>query len=136
LSADSNPPLAADQPKILGYESKWDPQSPYWTDLDFKEADLPESTRRAMVDQSLKLFSRLDCRDYARIDFRCGADGVPRLLEGNPNPGWVWDGKFNLQAGLAGYGYADLLRMILEAAFDRLEAGVETGSAWRAASPA
>ncbi|NNJ24925.1 methyltransferase domain-containing protein [Alienimonas chondri] len=118
-------------PKILGYESKWDPESPYWTDLKFREAELPEPVRRAMVDHTLKLFSRLDCRDYARMDFRCGADGVPRLLEVNPNPGWVWDGKFNLQASLAGYDYADLLRMILEAAFDRLEADFEKGSAPR-----
>ncbi|WP_207622078.1 methyltransferase domain-containing protein [Alienimonas californiensis] len=121
-------------PKILGYESKWDPESPYWKDLKFKEADLPESTRRAMIDHTLKLFGRLDCRDYARMDFRCSADGVPRLLEVNPNPGWVWDGKFNLQASMAGYDYADLLRMILEAAVDRMEAGAEKGSVPRTAS--
>ena len=123
-------------PKILGYESKWDPASPYWNDLKFKEADLPEATRRAMVDQTLKLFGRLDCRDYARMDFRCGADGVPRLLEVNPNPGWVWDGKFNLQAGMAGYAYADMLRLILDAAFDRLEAGAEKGSVPRTSASA
>ena len=118
-------------PPILGYESKWDPASPYWTDLKFREADLPGPTKRAMVDHALKLFARLDCRDYARIDFRCGADGVPRLLEVNPNPGWVWDGKFNLQAGLAGHSYADLLRLILEAALERVGSGSEKGSAPR-----
>jgi len=103
-------------PHILSYESKWDPQSPYWDRISYREADITEDVRRALVDSSIKLFERLDCRDYARFDFRADANGVVKLLEVNPNPGWCWDGKFNLMAGFANVSYADLLRQIVEAA--------------------
>ena len=113
-------------PPILAYESKWDPLSPYWNDLRYCESRAPEELQRNMIDGSLALFERLGCRDYARFDFRCDADGVPKLLEVNPNPGWCWDGKLNLMAEFAGLGYSDLLRMILEVAEARLvQSGVQ-----------
>ncbi|MGI9013266.1 MAG: methyltransferase domain-containing protein [Phycisphaerales bacterium] len=111
-------------PRILGYESKWDPKSPYWTKVKYHKATkLDADLKRMMVDSSITLFERLRCRDYARFDFRCGADGQPRMLEVNPNPGWCWDGKFNLMAEMDGFTYTDTLRMILDAAVDRLGLG-------------
>lgn len=106
-------------PKILGYESKWLPDSPYWTQIKYHEADLDEATTRRLYDHSCLLFERLGCRDYARFDFRADAEGQIKLLEVNPNPGWCWDGKFNFMAGYAGMRYADLLQSILEAAQSR-----------------
>jgi D-alanine-D-alanine ligase len=120
--------LPAGLPKILSYESKWDPESPYWTSIGYREADIPEDLRRNLIDWSIRLFDRLGCRDYARFDFRCGADGVPRLLEVNPNPGWCWDGKMNLMAEMEGLRYADLLRLILEAAQARVASGVRAAT--------
>ena len=107
-------------PKILSYESKWDPHSPYWTEIKYKEAKLDEETYRKLVHFSSRLFDRLECRDYARFDFRADSEGRVKLLEVNPNPGWCWDGKLNLMAGFAGIGYAQLLEMILNAARERL----------------
>src|SRR3546814_8063957 len=75
-----------------------------------------------MTDYSCLMFERLGCRDYARFDFRADAAGTPKLLEVNPNPGWCWDGKFNLMAAFDGLRYADLLRLILEAAQNRVVA--------------
>jgi len=43
-----------------------------------------------------------------------------KLLEINPNPGWCWDGKLNLMAEIAGLRYPDLLRLIIEAAQERV----------------
>jgi len=103
-------------PKILGYESKWLPDSPYWNDIRYREAEISDDLQRQLVDWSMTLFQRLDCRDYARVDFRADAAGDVKLLEVNPNPSWCWDGKLNLMAGFAGYRYADLVRMVLEAA--------------------
>ncbi|MFH1921365.1 MAG: methyltransferase domain-containing protein [Planctomycetota bacterium] len=113
-------------PQILGYESKWDPDSAYWTDVKYVEADLDEETKRTLYDYSGLLFERLACRDYARFDFRADADGNIKLLEVNPNPGWCWDGKFNLMASFAGLRYAALLRLILQAAQYR-ELNARTG---------
>jgi D-alanine-D-alanine ligase len=109
-------------PPILSYESKWEPDSPYWNHISYREAELDEELRRQLVDYSTILFERLECRDYARFDFRCDAQGVPKLLEVNPNPGWCWDGKLNLMAGFADIRYPDLLRMIIEAGQSRVAA--------------
>ncbi len=106
-------------PHILGYESKWEPDSPYWTQIKYHEADLHEDAQRKLIDYSILLFERLECRDYARFDYRADAAGKIKLLEVNPNPGWCWDGKLNYMAGFAGLRYADLLRMILLAAQER-----------------
>ena len=111
--------LASGLPKILGYESKWHPDSPYWNDIQYRQAEIDEETRRELVDWSTIMFQRLGCRDYARFDFRADAHGVIKLLEVNPNPGWCWDGKLNLMAGFAGWDYSELLRTILEAAQTR-----------------
>lgn len=107
-------------PKILGYESKWLPDSPYWTQIKYHEARIDEETRQKLYDWSQVLFERLGCRDYARFDFRTDSNGVAKLLEVNPNPGWCWDGKLNYMAGFGGLRYADLLRMIVEAAQERV----------------
>ena len=110
-------------PPILGYESKWDPASPYWTQIKYREARrLDDEQRRKLADYSTLLFERLGCRDYVRFDFRADDKGVIKLLEVNPNPGWCWDGKLNLMAEFAGMRYADLLREIIEAAQQRVAA--------------
>jgi D-alanine-D-alanine ligase len=121
------PPLEVDYagldpalPRILAYESKFDPTSPYYTEIKYKRAGISETVRRRLADHSRILFERLDCRDYARFDFRTDSAGEIKLLEVNPNPAWCWDGKLAMMAGFAGYGYADLLRMILEAAQARV----------------
>lgn len=115
--------LAEGLPHILGYESKWLPDSPYWTDIKYHEAtSLSEEQKRRLADHSLMLFERLECRDYARFDFRTDAQGEIKLLEANPNPGWSWDGKMNYMAEYAGMRYSDLLGQIVEAASERVTA--------------
>ena len=123
------PPLEVDYsrldpelPRLLSYESKWVPGSPYWSQISYREARLDEEARRKIIDYSNILFERLGCRDYARFDFRADAEGEIRLLEVNPNPGWCWDGKLNLMAELAGLRYSDLLKLIIEAAQERVAA--------------
>ncbi|MCF8473457.1 MAG: methyltransferase domain-containing protein [Emcibacter sp.] len=108
-------------PPILGYESKWDPSSPYWTEIKYKQATIADEQYRNLVDWSKNLFERLGCRDYARFDFRADAEGTIKLLEVNPNPGWCWDGKLNLMASFAGYDYSGLLKLIIDATMGRLK---------------
>ncbi|MEK9723034.1 MAG: methyltransferase domain-containing protein [Rhodospirillaceae bacterium] len=121
--------LDASLPRILGYESKWHPDSPYWTDIAYREARLDDAQRQSMIDWASLLFQRLGCRDYARFDFRADATGAVKLLEVNPNPGWCWDGKLNLMAEFGGMDYAALLRAILEAAQVRVAGPAELAAA-------
>ncbi|MDH3229255.1 MAG: D-alanine--D-alanine ligase [Alphaproteobacteria bacterium] len=123
------PPLEVDYdgldpalPRLLGFESKALPDSPYWTDVRFREACLDTAARGALETAAVAMFERLDLRDYGRFDFRAGDDGVIKLMEVNPNPAWANDGKLAFMAGFAGIDYRDMLRMILEAAQSRAAA--------------
>ncbi len=125
------PPLEVDYsnldpklPHILGYESKAEPSSPYWSDVKYRPAALDEDTRKQLEHHARRLFERLGCRDYARIDFRADVSGTMKLLEINPNAAWCWDGKLNMMAGFAGHCYAGFLRLLLEAAQTRVAASV------------
>ena len=111
--------LPPNLPRICGYEAKWDPSSPY-ARLQSIPANLPEETEKFLIAASLRLFERLECRDYARLDWRLNAEGIPKLLEVNPNPGWCWDGHLVKMAKLIGMSYKETLGAILHAAEQRL----------------
>jgi D-alanine-D-alanine ligase len=106
-------------PKICGYEAKWLPDSPYWN-IKSVRANLPEETEKLIIEWCLKLFGRLGCRDYCRFDWRLDAEGNPKLLEVNPNPGWCWDGHIAKMAKIAGMSYGEMLGAFLRAAEQRL----------------
>jgi len=101
-------------PRICGYEAKWLPDSPYWN-IKSVPAELPEETKRLIIEWCLKLFERLECKDYCRFDWRLDTKGNPRLLEVNPNPGWCWDGHLAKMAKIANMSYAEMLKDILRA---------------------
>jgi D-alanine-D-alanine ligase len=105
---------------ILSFESKAVPNSPYWTDIRFKPAELPADLEDEMRGWVRRLFKRLGLRDYGRFDFRMAADGGPKLMEVNPNPAWANDGKLAFMAGFAGLHYPQMLERVLQAALSRL----------------
>jgi D-alanine-D-alanine ligase len=117
--------LPPDLPKICGYEAKWLPDSPYWNNVKSVPAQLPEDTEKFVIECCLKLFERLECRDYCRFDWRLDAEGKPRLLEVNPNPGWCWDGHLAKMAKAMGMDYAQMLAAIIAAAAQRLGMDME-----------
>ncbi|WP_332882057.1 D-alanine--D-alanine ligase family protein [Methanosarcina horonobensis] len=111
-------------PRICGYEAKWLPDSPYWK-IRSVPAGLPEKIEKEIVRSCLALFARLGCRDYARFDWRLDAEGRPKLLEVNPNPGWCWDGHLAKMAAYANISYSGMLAAVIEAAKKRY--GIGTG---------
>ncbi|MEO0294246.1 MAG: methyltransferase domain-containing protein [candidate division WOR-3 bacterium] len=111
--------LPKELPKICGYEAKWLPHSPYWNIKSIK-ANLPKEMEQSIIEWCLRLFERLECRDYARFDWRLDEKENPKLLEVNPNPGWCWDGHLAKMAKIAGLSYSEMLRRILQAAEERL----------------
>ncbi|HUT50831.1 MAG TPA: D-alanine--D-alanine ligase [Alphaproteobacteria bacterium] len=123
------PPLEVDYasldpalPRLLGFESKAMPDSPYWSDIHFREAQLSRQERTAIEAAATTMFERLSLRDYGRFDFRADADGRIKFMECNPNPAWSNDGKLAYMAGFAGMEYRDMLRLILETAQARAAA--------------
>ena len=110
--------VPAELPRIYCYDAKWLPNSPYRS-IKSVPADLPEKTKNEIAKCCIALFNRLECRDYARFDWRLDAEGRPRLLEVNPNPGWCWDGHLAKMAAYADISYSGMFESILEAAKKR-----------------
>jgi D-alanine-D-alanine ligase len=110
---------------IVTYDAKWKPAS-----RDFKATpthfptDLgPEVTRRlgALAKEAFRL---LDCRDYARIDFRVGVDGTPYIIDVNANP--CISPLAGLAAALeqAGLTHAQFILELVQAALKRKQAAL------------
>jgi D-alanine-D-alanine ligase len=76
------------------------------------EAELAALARRA--------FEALECRDFARADFRLDRAGRPHFLEMNPLPTFAPDGSFGIIAELLGRPLDALLAEILGDALARL----------------
>jgi D-alanine-D-alanine ligase len=70
---------------------------------------------------TLRLFDTLECRDFARADFRVDADGEPWFLEVNPLPTFAPDDTFAIIAELMGRDYVDYLAEIFERGLRRLD---------------
>ncbi|MBN2290672.1 MAG: methyltransferase domain-containing protein [Candidatus Glassbacteria bacterium] len=111
--------LPPELPRLCGYEAKWLPDSPYWN-IKSIPAELPEETEKMIVGCCLRLYERLECRDYSRFDWRLDAQGSPKLLEVNPNPGWCWDGHLAKMSKFVGISYREMLAGILHAAEQRI----------------
>ena len=91
------------------------------SDLDYiLEGTLSEELEEKLKDAALKVFEKLECKDFARMDFRVDAVGDPWFLEINPLPTFAPDGTFAILAELLGQSYPDFLAETLQKGLQRL----------------
>ena len=69
---------------------------------------------------AIRAFEALQCRDFARVDFKQDENGGLRFLEINPLPTFAPDGSFGILAELEGRPLAALLGDVLEGGLARL----------------
>jgi D-alanine-D-alanine ligase len=86
--------------------------------------DLAGTLDAALEDElqahALTVFETLDCRDFARADFRVDADGGVWFLEINPLPTFKPDDTFAITAEILGRDYVDYLAEVFEQGLRRL----------------
>ena len=88
-------------------------------------ANVDSDLRIKMEDTAKKIYEILECRDFARIDFRLSEDGELYFIEINPLPGLAPGySDYPMIAEFNGMGYSDLIKRILGAALKRY--GLET----------
>jgi D-alanine-D-alanine ligase len=81
---------------------------------------LSPATRSEIEATARKIYEVLECRDFARIDFRLSDDGCPYFIEINPLPGLAPGySDFPMLAEFSGVPYASLIRNILCCALKR-----------------
>ncbi|MFO7768855.1 MAG: D-alanine--D-alanine ligase [bacterium] len=100
---------------IYDYECKYTPGMSSYTCPAVLE---PEGTRRVQ-EIALAAFEVLGHRDYSRLDFRLGEDGVFYLLEGNTAPGFTATSLVPKAAAAAGIGFPGLCERLVRAAAGR-----------------
>ena len=81
---------------------------------------LDASLERRLHVMSLEVFETLDCKDFARADFRVDASGEPWFLEVNPLPTFAPDDTFAIIAELMGRDYIDYLGGVFERGLRRI----------------
>ncbi len=110
---------------IMGFEAKWVWDTPE-ASLDVLEcpAESPAELADRIQATALAAFSAIGCRDWARVDIRLDADGVPNVLEINPLPGIIPDPAANScfphAAAAAGLSYAELIQTVVRIAWRRV----------------
>lgn len=114
---DALPPGAA---RLYSYEAKWLWDTPDRPLAIFRcPAPVSHGLGQRIVRTVLAAYRVLRCRDWARIDVRCDARGVPHVLEVNPLPGVLPDPSMNScfpkAARAAGLDYGPMIRAVLRA---------------------
>jgi D-alanine-D-alanine ligase len=83
-------------------------------------AKIKKTTLEQIREFSLRAFQVLECRDFARLDFRIRPNGAVYFLEANPLAGLnPKSSDLVIMAGLIGVSYQDLIGSILESALER-----------------
>ena len=107
-------------PKIVTYDGKWIADSVYYENTKPKcPAELDAQTKKLVEQTALQAFKALGCRDYTRVDIRLDQNGIPFVIEINPNPDVSSDSGFARAAAADGMSHAELLNKIISFALER-----------------
>jgi ribosomal protein S18 acetylase RimI-like enzyme len=118
---------APGQPRIVGYRAKWVPDSFEYRNTPRRiPASVPDDVADRLRECARQAWEALDCRDYARVDFRLDDDLQPYVLEVNANPDISPDAGFTAALAAAGVPYAEFVASVVRNALNRLpEVGMD-----------
>jgi D-alanine-D-alanine ligase len=106
--------------KIVSYAAKWmEGTVAFEGTKGVCPAKLPHDVEARMRETALRCYRLIGCRDYARVDFRLSEEGVPYVLEVNPNPDISDDAGFARSAKAAGMSFNQVVTRIVELALER-----------------
>lgn len=111
LVLDDLPQSAA---RIATEKVKWDDEYRWRHQVRSRAASIDPELANRLAKLARRIYRRLGLSGYARLDFRLRQDGVPFLLEANPNPNIARDDEFAMSAKHAGVSYERLLSRIVK----------------------
>jgi len=107
---------------IVSYDCKWTPGTPAYHARSVDARELVDEATIAIAEQIARAtFVALGCHGYARVDMRLDEDGLPRVIDVNPNPDLHPEAGLAIAAGQIGIPYDDLvLRIAAEARTEKV----------------
>ncbi len=107
-------------PHIVSYAAKWDEDHPdYAGTLPVPIRDASPELQAALRQTALDAFAALELRDFARVDLRVDAGGMPYVIDVNPNCDLSPDAGVARAAAHKGLDYPQLIGTICKLAWDR-----------------
>jgi len=109
------------QPHIVSYAAKWEESSPeYRGTKPVRCTGLSDVVVARIGSVARAAIAAMELRDYGRLDVRLAADGTPYIIDINPNCDLSeTSGGFARAGRAAGLGYDELIRRIVDLAFQR-----------------
>jgi D-alanine-D-alanine ligase len=105
---------------VCTYESKWLVGHPlYENSVPQCPASIDNDLKNKLQRRAVKVFRDLECRDYAKVDFRVSSDSVPYILEVNPNPDISIDAGYARALTASGFHYLEFWEKMIYKALRR-----------------
>ncbi|MFH1450792.1 MAG: ATP-grasp domain-containing protein, partial [archaeon] len=104
---------------IMSFEAKWQWSitNPDGSDPSFKIAqNLDPSLEAKLIEMCKKSYKLLDCSGYCRFDIRLDAQGEPKIIDVNSNPGIDPSYEVGMAAKHVGIGFDELVMRIVDCA--------------------
>jgi D-alanine-D-alanine ligase len=112
--------LPADRPRIVSFEGKWMESSVEYAGTKPVPCQLSPALHASVAAAALGAWDALELRDYGRVDIRLAADGIPYVIDVNPNCDLSHDaGGFSRAARAGGLAYDELVTRLLDLALAR-----------------
>jgi D-alanine-D-alanine ligase len=122
--------LPPDIPRIVSYDAKWKTGSVEDTGTrPVMHPQLPPTLAARLRRTAAEAFKAVDVRDYGRVDLRLGANGVPYVIDVNPNCDLSRDAGYARAAQSVGIEYSELMRLLVRYALRRRKGAKEVGGA-------
>ncbi|MCP4446887.1 MAG: ATP-grasp domain-containing protein [Myxococcales bacterium] len=110
------------RPHIISYAAKWDEEHvEYGGTTPVPMKDISPELEARISDVAKRAFTALGLRDFGRVDLRVDAEGIPWVIDVNPNCDLSPGAGVANAAALAGMDYPQLIGRICELAWSRYE---------------
>jgi D-alanine-D-alanine ligase len=118
--------LPADAPQIVSYDAKWSSGSAdYLGTVPVLHPVLPSAVAARVRRVATEAFRAVGVRDYGRVDVRLAANGVPYVVDVNPNCDLTPGSGMARAAAAVGIDFGSLLRLLVRYALRRRRTGAE-----------
>lgn len=112
--------MPTDRPRIVSFEGKWVEGSPEFVGTKpIPCLPLSADSEARILAVARTAFAAMELRDYARLDLRLDSNGVPYVIDVNPNCDLSPGAGFARAARSAGLSYDELIRRIVDLALQR-----------------